>query len=481
MVQAKLPHKLSKRVIETKGKGGRSIVEEETFLEPPPEAPVIGNTVKVLATLEDALRQDPQVNLRIQAIRQSKFSLFSNISNCITRLIVACGSMDEILHWERVMGLHRTKYSQPFTLPVPPKIPRPLPLDPKRTQQTLDDPSTLTAAPHPLVPASSVSPESVKSHATQELSHSMTHARMPRLRHPSRLKSSQLTLEALQTHVIYFMTCMMDQIKQSRHHGDVTRKPSCRSQRHTNGHDPYDELESKEWAGFGLGYLMRVPELQDLAVRIIKAERKRAWKRKILQERENGRGNGSAVASDGLPRPMKQIRASSLKKDVKRLFERVISNLFHNGAIVIEEGRSRVWNHYEAQMAKSSQFWKRKTSETLSQDGETTLGIINESSSTPIAAEDELELSDVDEEEDAYVPVMPHLLREPVLLALKRATRNLVGRQARARGVSEKEILEWLKCVDARWDHVSTVTAALHQLEEENEVWEVSQGFWVSH
>jgi hypothetical protein len=226
---------------------------------------------------------------------------------------------------------------------------------------------------------------------------------------------------------------------------------------------------------------MRVPELQNLAIRVIKAERKLAEKRKILQERENLQRTGSLKPPDTSSRPKKPVRPGSLKKDVKRLFERAVSNLFHNGAIVIEEGRSRRWDHHEAQLVNLSQFWKHRNGETQSQYGRSTIGTISELSTTSIAAEDELQLSDVDEREDAYVPVTPHLLREPVLLVLKRATRNLRGQQARARGVPEEEILEQLKHVDSRWDHVSSVTTALHQLEEEDEIWEVSRGCWVSH
>jgi hypothetical protein len=381
------------------------------------------------------------------------------------------------------MELHKTKYSQPFVLPT--NIQMPTVSAPQKTQQLPSDESTPKAPRHLPTPAPSVSPESVRSYVTEKSSCNTTNGRIPRLRHPSRLKSSQLNLETFQTYVIYYMTCMMESVKHPERHRDATptrRNPFHLSRRVANydssDEDEDDDLESTDPVGFGLGYLMRVPELQSLAIRVIKAERKLAEKRKILQEHENLQQSGSLKPSEVSSRPKKQLRPGSLTKDTKRLFERVISNLFHNGAIIIEEGRSRSWDHHEARLVNSLQLWKHKNGESQSQHGESVIG---EMSTASAAAEDEIQLSDVDDREDAYVPVTPRFLHEPVLLVLRRATLNLRGQQARARGVPEKDILEQLKCMDARWDHVSSVATTLHQLEEEEEIWEVSQGCWVSH
>lgn len=407
------------------------------------------------------------------------FPVFSQTTDCKLLVTVVCGNMEEVIHWTRVMELHKTKYSQPFLLPTNTTS---FTSTPHKTQELLCDESTPKAVHHLSTPAPSVSPESVRSYVTEKSSSNTIDERMPRLRHPSRLKSSQLNLETFQTYVIYYMTCMMESVKHPKYHCDATptRRNSFHPSRRVANYDSSDEddLESTDPSGFGLGYLMRVPELQNLAIRVIKAEGKLAEKRKILQERENLQRSGSLKLSDVSLRPKKHVRPGSLTKDTKRLFERVISNLFHNGAIIIEEGRSRRWDHHEAQLANSLQFWKHKNDETQSLHSE---GTINELSTATVAVEDEIQLSGVDEREDAYVPVTPRLLYEPVLLVLRRATLNLRGQQARARGIPEKEILEQLKCIDARWDHISSVATTLHQLEEEDEIWEVSQGCWVSH
>lgn len=275
---------------------------------------------------------------------------------------------------------------------------------------------------------------------------------------------------------------MMENIEPPGFRDDTTptkRLPPRSRTRNTSENDSRSEL--KPCAGFGLGYLMRVPELQSLAIRVIKAELKSAEKRKILQERDNLQRGGSIKPPERSSRSKKLDQPSSLKKGVKLLFERVISNLFHNGAIVIEEGESRKWDNDEGQLMNSLQLWKHKTDETQSQFGEST--ILSEVSLASTAGTDELELSDIDESDDAYIPVTPHVLYEPVISAMQYGCYG--KRQANARtkrqGTSEEDILRHLKNIDSRWDHISSIAVTMQRLEEEEVIWEVSRGVWALH
>lgn len=205
-----------------------------------------------------------------------------------------------------------------------------------------------------------------------------------------------------------------------------------------------------------------------------------AEKRKILRERENQRGS-STKPSEETSRSKKPTRPTNLKKDVKRLFERVILNLFHDGSIIVEGGKSRKWDQGEAELVNSIQLWKHKNSDTQSQYGDSTL--ISEVSLASTGGSDDLQLSDEDEGEDAYAPAIPCILRKPVISAIKYASQGRLQVEARTktRGAPEEDILQQLKNLDSRWDHITSLTTTLEQLEKEDVIWEVSSGVWAMH
>ena len=68
MVETKLPHHRVAPTVETDSEDATSVVQTEAVMKPICEVPVIGNTVRVLGTLEDAFKREQPVNIRIREL-----------------------------------------------------------------------------------------------------------------------------------------------------------------------------------------------------------------------------------------------------------------------------------------------------------------------------------------------------------------------------------------------------------------------------
>src|SRR6266550_4698809 len=110
-----------------------------------------------------------------------------------------------------------------------------------------------------------------------------------------------------------------------------------RTPRHRNRHlDSGLREETKCHRGFTLSYLRRVPELAEMARRVVVAEAKRRAKehRKKGAERRSQESTPLASSSAGLH----DLPRDKVGPKVKRLFKWVVVQLLHEGSIVLWDG-----------------------------------------------------------------------------------------------------------------------------------------------
>lgn len=369
--------------------------------------------------------------------------------------------MEEAAHWKHVIELHNTKYSQPFIRPTRNTIP--IPTTPHKTAPAVSEEAT----PRPKAPPQFASPESVFSVASVGPTRISAYERTARLRHPSRLRKHDLNTLTFRLYVKHFMDhayaaeeCQRTPIKRPR----KSRKSVA-----AEGPD-----------GFALSYLRRVPELHELAVCVVHAERKRVEKRKLELEKENIGNTFSSAVSKPKKRPI------DLKRDTKRLFGDALRMLVQDGLIVTQEARSRRWDDREAERVERLRMWKCKNTETQAHTTEVhksrMLTTVGEVSVAPID-ESEFVVSDGEEDEECFVPVTSTLLSAPLLAAIRNATARsntarLKENRPKVLGASEEEILEQLHNSDERWACIWDITATLKKLEQDEDTYEVSEGVW---
>lgn len=432
--------------------------EIKTIKKPPFDIPPIGSTVRVMGKIRRGFPEGRMI--RIDQLSES-LGLFSVFLSLHDTAECPYGGIEEAKHWKHVIELHKTKYSQPFTLPTRNPAAITIPETPKKTTPTPVDEST----PRPQAPTPQPrdnSPESVRSVVSVEPPELPLHERTLKLRHPSRVRRHNLDTKTFRLYLKYFM----DNIY-ALEECDCTPTKRRRSRR-SSAKEGLD--------GFGLSYLLRVPELRDLAIRTVKEERKREEQRKLAVGKENIRHGSSSTTS-------KPKRPINFKRDTKRLFGEALRMLLQDGMIVIQEGRSRRWDDREASTVEKLHMWKHKDSQTqASPDKSKTLATISEISVASVA-EEEFALSDVDEDEECFIPVTSRLLSTPLLSAIKIVTAHLNGARLRSKrpkviGAPEEDILEQLHNTDERWSHIWDIGAALKKLQQEDEVYMVSEGVW---
>ena len=254
-------------------------------------------------------------------------------------------------------------------------------------------------------------------------------------------------------------------------------------------------LPSKEDArGFTLSYLRRVPELADMAQRVVKAEAKR--KRREEREREKRRRSQvSSSISGTLLNPTKPTKPAEEKvaAKVKRLFQWAIIELYKEGGIVLWEGSIRpLPYHSRSGDPETSMLWKHSNSTTI---GESSIfsSTVNTSAISCLDEEDEGELSDPREDEESYVPTTPPFLASPILTCIRILTSppppsaNLTKIQsltiAPPPGPTPAQITTYLRKTDERYERVGEwlIKDALEWLADEEggeRVWCVGGGRW---
>ncbi|KAF8842451.1 hypothetical protein BDN67DRAFT_965786 [Paxillus ammoniavirescens] len=346
-------------------------------------------------------------------------------------------SLDEMAHWRRVIELHKTKYSLaiPFVLPSPQaattsdppadssmlqgdacvfiskasiagpgsgnggyKLPAArLPLQ-SRPVSTSDAPyisvdrghiptSPTTASSTPSSPCKNSSP--VKGPELDEP------PLKPKLRHPSRLHTRDLTANTFRLYMKHYMDNAPPPLSfplvnrshvQSEDESDdegVVKTPTKRSRHHENrdrgGRTPRPLINTgaglprseSPTLGFTLSHLRRVPELALLAARVVRAETRKREKVQREHERQKARRDGvvshrtkppasmtsqtklttspseddkgrpSASTSSSMPTPSLTAAPDPPHKKMKRLFAWAVVKLYEEGSIVLWDGDVR--------------------------------------------------------------------------------------------------------------------------------------------
>ncbi|KAG9055429.1 hypothetical protein FS842_002203 [Serendipita sp. 407] len=405
--------------------------------------------------------------------------------------------MEEARHSDLVIDLHKTKYSQPFVLPKLSYIP--YPATPKRTQHSCtahddddDDDSTPRLMRPSEIPFTSpiLSPthgtpkrtlqlmkpcreEPFLSQVTITSSVSRSSVRVGqstssalRLSHPERLRSKELTRDLFRFYVLHFM--------QSVDKSAASPQDSTQLRHKGLGSSIYSSWREKP--GFGLSYLRRVPELHRLAHRILAEERRQDRKRRRLQEKENETTRHTSA-------PKSEIKARNPRKEAKALFSDALRKLWMQGSIVQNDAKSRSWNEQEAGWVNELQIWGSKGAQSQARD---TSSLHEDQSrvsaaTTTVIDDEEMEISDVDENEECHIPVTDDLLSAPVLEAIKLALKPVRDANKRLsrkpQGVPMEDILQQLQ-MDDTWAKISDITKVLRYLEQQEVIWEHSEAVW---
>lgn len=225
-----------------------------------------------------------------------------------------------------------------------------------------------------------------------------------------------------------------------------------------------------ETRGYSISYLRRVPELALLAHRVAKQEIRAARKIEKEKELKTRKKETSSSKSSAAPK-VRQPTA----KDIKRLFVRVVNELYREGSIVIWDCPSHSCSN-DFPLPDSSYLWKTSSSSV------TTSSIANSTGeSLKTDGDDTGDLSDPDPHEDVYLTLKPAFLAdrlEEVIPVVQKNERRRAGSQP-YRGASCEGLLQHLKA-DDRWSfiHIDSVKDALKYLEVEGRAWMVGKDQW---
>ncbi|KZO91050.1 hypothetical protein CALVIDRAFT_368199 [Calocera viscosa TUFC12733] len=364
---------------------------------------------------------------------------------------------EEPRHWLQVSELHRTLYHQPFVMP---SLPREV-STPKRAKGLCDVPTT----------DSSVAD---RSEASSPLKSSLA------LRHPSKLRSKQLTAE---TFLVYMKACLMvacegSAVPESKSFEDplatptrapaydqdatpkayvVPSSPSRYVPRYggrATGKCVARTAMHAEPSGMAVSSLRRVEPLSILARRIVKAEARRRGKQHDA---------GEKAGSD-------QLKSSKSKRDneaqkAKRLFSWALRKLRQEGSIVLGVMPARALVDVDINL---SSLWKSQALDGGSiLSSATSVDLSHGSNSPP--------LSPPLINEETYLPVTPSLLSLHVLEAFKHCMRK----KGKKKGVSASDILSRMK-LDERWEYLGVwhIDETLQCLEGEERVCQMGGEEW---
>lgn len=273
---------------------------------------------------------------------------------------------------------------------------------------------------------------------------------------------------------------------------------------HCNRDDEDEGSQAPHVLGFTLSYLRRVPELSELARRVVKAEAQRREKELHLASQEKStvtansrsshrgdKGKGTAYGSSS------KHGKEGLRPKMKRLFVVAIRKLFEEGSIVLWDGP--VWPIVPIS-APTSRCRSQNGGELTALSGNASISAGDASVSTNASlsttystrggdgigeSRDEGELSDPQADEESYIPLTPSYLGTQVLSIIRAMTsststtsrhRHNAGkkevRDARSRGPTKEEITKYLNRMNSRWERVGawSVQEALEWLQQEGRV-----------
>lgn len=338
--------------------------------------------------------------------------------------------------------------------------------------------------------------------------------RQPRLRHPSRLRSRDLTDVTFRIYLKHYLDFAplhstretldeSDDNITDYHNSCATPTPRTRYKRPSSPLEtpkPRSRKTSKKHYqddgsgqhGFTLSYLRRVPVLAEMARAVVYAEAKRREKEKRKREKEN-QSQHSQRSSLKSSSAASQTGSSGLldhrlvARNMKRLFQKTIRDLYRDGNIIIWNGPTRpCQDALEADgnsIADSDGLWKSSNKDSPSSSAMTSTA---SSACNKLTQDKRLDgyLSDPDENEESYLPVTARTISPFVLRALRRLTGledgSRVQSRRRPRAPTVDELTAYLRNSDAQWTNLGAwdVEAALDWLESEEHVFKAGGGRW---
>jgi hypothetical protein len=256
----------------------------------------------------------------------------------------------------------------------------------------------------------------------------------------------------------------------------------------SKGKEKHTESAEASTQGFTISYLRRVPELADMASRVVKAEAKRRVQAEHKRMKEEAaRGSKVEIAKNG--------SRETIAPKMKRLFSWAIVKLYEEGSIVLWDGPVRVCQGSGCGGGGgTSGLWKLNSSHanTAADDSvfSTVSSVVSVRRGGAGGEDDDGALSDPEPHEEAYVSLTPALLA----VYVEKAIGTLMARSAEAPrrglrsirppapapGPMKEDVLMFLRRADERWARVGewAVDEALEVLAREGKAWDVGGGRW---
>ncbi|KAF7298410.1 Stn1 domain-containing protein [Mycena kentingensis (nom. inval.)] len=418
---------------------------------------------------QDGLK--PVVPLGRLAVITGRIVSFKESRRILVDEIVRCASAnDEPRHWLDVQDKHENYYflDQPFVIP---ERPPPLSQPPSTPQATI-------AYLRPETPSVVASSSPVKT----------APATPTKLRHPSRLRSRELTDNTFRIYVKHYMTNVGDPIvdpnpatpTKLRSPVEEQQTPRPIQQTPRSSHEtivpssgPSLLTATTEPRGFTLSHLRRVPELALFARRVVKAEAKR----RLLAEYQQAKAERRKPRLP--PKLPPEEEKSKRRQKAKRLFGWALKQMVQDGDAVEWEGAVRALplpptlNMAGDVDMTSNTLWRFEAS---SAGGDSTMfSLAGTSTITELGEEDDDgDISDAPPNEDAFLPLTPAFLASYVEIALK----ALTARKKRSPNASE--LHAYLRRSDDMWRNLTAfaVEDALDGLMSELRVRTVGDGRW---
>lgn len=260
-------------------------------------------------------------------------------------------------------------------------------------------------------------------------------------------------------------------------------------------HDGHAD-DNEAMMGCTLSFLLRVPELSNLARRVVQAELRRREKKRQSQAQAQARSGAVSVDTS---REQRRVALSSSAEGslpkVKRLFSWAIRKLYQEGSIIIWDGSALSVSVLEPHMALDSSMLFH--SSRLDNTGHPTSRLFSRHGSIQQPADDDSmeDLSDPPSDEEAYASLSTAYLATQVELTMRSLTALQTTRRkgenentymgpaiSRRRllplpGPTKEDITTHLKRGDDRWKWINgwAVQEALEWLKDNGRVWYVSE------
>lgn len=258
--------------------------------------------------------------------------------------------------------------------------------------------------------------------------------------------------------------------------------------------------------GFPLSYLRRVPELDCLGRRVVRAEMKRRAKEQKLKEKElrqkekekerlrrsqsilqPSQGSSLRSPSKAVSAAPKKFSSERTSLKVKRLFQMTLRTLREDGTIIVVEGPGRRRDKAGEEKSRSL-CWRDLTDTTmdLSTAASTSIANTTTTSTSSSLVGDSSICMDMDEdppsdpdpayEEECYLPVTAFVLAQPVLEVM----RSIFPESGGMNGATVEEILGRMRRDDGRWSrlHEEHINQTIEHLVEEERVWQAGRNKW---